>query len=92
MATKCAHCGAVAHTRSSRMLSPVSQEEYFQCTNIACGHTFTAIREHRETLSPSATPNPQVRLPQASRAKLAAIRMAERLGEDRDQIPLELDS
>lgn len=90
MATKCAHCGFVAHTRSSRMLSPVSQEEYFQCTNIVCGHTFTAIREHRETLSPSAIPNPQVRLPQASRAKLAAIRMAERAGEN--QMPLELDS
>lgn len=92
MATKCAHCGAVAYTRTSRMLSLVSQEEYFQCSNIVCGHTFTAVREHRETLSPSAIPNPQVRLPQASRAKLAAIRMAARLGEDREQIPLELDS
>ncbi len=90
MATKCAHCGSVAHTRSSRMLSPVSQEEYFQCTNIVCGHTFTAIREHRETLSPSAIPNPQVRLPQASRARLAAIRMAERAGDNQQQ--LELDS
>lgn len=90
MATKCAHCGHVAHTRSSRMLSPVSQEEYFQCTNIVCGHTFTAIREHRETLSPSAIPNPKVRLPQASRARLAAIRMAERAGENQQQ--LELDS
>lgn len=89
MATKCAHCGATAHTRSSRYLSLVTQEEYFQCSNVSCGHTFSAIREHRETLSPSAMPNPQVRLPQASRAKLAAIRIAMRSAES-DQLPLEL--
>ncbi|AXE32259.1 transcriptional regulator [Chromobacterium phragmitis] len=92
MAAKCAHCGSVAYTRSSRHLSLVTQEEYFQCSNIACGHTFTAIREHRETLSPSAMPNPQVRLPQASRAKLAAVRMALNKQLDENQLPLSLDS
>lgn len=91
MATKCAHCGSIAYTRSSRMLSSVSQEEYFQCSNVACGHTFRAVREHIETLSPSAIPNPSVRLPQASRAKLAVLRIAERMIVDKDQLPLNLD-
>ncbi|WP_189530308.1 ogr/Delta-like zinc finger family protein [Paludibacterium paludis] len=91
MATKCAHCGHVAHIRSSRYLSEVTQEEYFQCSNIACGHTFTAIREHRETLSPPAVPNPRVHLPLASRAKLVAARIAtSRRAED--QIPLDIDA
>lgn len=88
MATKCAHCGSVAYTRSSRMLSPVSQEEYFQCSNVACGHTFTAVREHRETLSPSATPNPAVRLRIADRARLIAIQIAMRKTANDDQLPL----
>lgn len=91
MATKCAHCGCVAYTRSSRQLSPLTQEEYFQCSNVACGHTFTAIREHRETLSPSAIPNPQVRLPLASRAKLSAVHLelSKRAGDE--QLTLGLD-
>lgn len=87
MATKCAHCGCVAYTRSSRMISPVSQEEYFQCSNVACGHTFTAVREHRETLSPSATPNPLVRLPVASRARLLAVTLAMRQKPGKDAPP-----
>lgn len=90
MATRCAHCGAVAHTRTSRMVSATTQEEYFQCSNIKCGHTFKAVREHVETLSPSAIPNPAVHLPQASRAQLAAMRLAEKRELDRDQLTLDL--
>lgn len=94
MAFLCPHCQCVAYTRSSRYLSEVTQEEYFQCTNIVCSHTFSTIREARETLSPSATPNPRVHLPQASRAKLAALRIAMRMDKDKDkdQIPLALET
>ncbi|WP_137936084.1 ogr/Delta-like zinc finger family protein [Chitinivorax sp. B] len=73
MATKCAHCGFTANTRSSRYLTEITQEEYFQCSNPVCGHTFRALREHLETLSPSAIPNPHVHLPVANRARLHAI-------------------
>lgn len=92
MATKCAHCGSVAYTRSSRMLSAVTQEEYFQCSNVACGHTFRAVREHLETLSPSAIPNPCVRLPQANRTRLAGLfRECRNKQREEEQLPLSLD-
>ena len=92
MATKCAHCGSPAYTRTSRMLSLVSQEEYFQCSDISCGHTFRAVREHIETLSPSAMPNPAVTLPQASRTRLAAMRIAQRMINDKEQLAISFDS
>lgn len=93
MAFLCPHCQCVAYTRSSRYLSEVSQEEFFQCTNYYCGHTFSTIREARKTLSPSATPNPRVHLPQASRTELAALRVAIQTDKDKtDQLPLELET
>ncbi|TCP13792.1 Ogr/Delta-like zinc finger protein [Crenobacter luteus] len=91
MATKCAHCGSVAHTRSSEYLTEITQIEYFACSNVACGHTFTALRAHHETLSPPAVPNPRVKLPQATRARLMAVQIALRKKADDSQQALPLD-
>ncbi|MCG9079926.1 ogr/Delta-like zinc finger family protein [Laribacter hongkongensis] len=87
MATKCAHCGSTANIRTSRMISTTLQEEYFVCSNVLCGHTFRAVREHIETLSPPALPNPAVRLPVANRRRLIECAMTM---TDTDQLALEL--
>jgi len=45
------------------MLSDLVKESVLQCTNPHCGHTFVAMTHIERTLSPSATPNPNVNLP-----------------------------
>lgn len=60
MKLKCPHCRSTALVRSSRELSPLLREAYYQCNNIACGHTFKANVEVVLTLSPSSCPNPAI--------------------------------
>lgn len=57
---RCPHCGANSQVRTSRELSPLLREVYFQCANVVCGHTFKANVEVVKTLSPSSFPNPAV--------------------------------
>lgn len=64
--TRCPHCGKHARVRSSRELSPVYREMTMQCTNVMCGHTYVVGVEVLRTISPSATPNPTVRIPQST--------------------------
>ncbi|MEH6460379.1 ogr/Delta-like zinc finger family protein [Chitinimonas sp. JJ19] len=67
MSIRCPHCGKTAHTRTSKQVSRLSREVYFQCSNLECGHTFVGVMEIVRTLSPSAMPNPEVRLAQTQR-------------------------
>ncbi|MNR50223.1 DNA-binding transcriptional regulator [compost metagenome] len=64
MSMPCPHCSAVAHVRTSRLMSPISKEMYYQCSNLECGHTFVGVIEVVRTLSPSACPNPSVQIRQ----------------------------
>lgn len=92
MSSICTSCGEVAHTRWSRRLSITLIERYYQCVDPVCGHSFKAVEESIETISPSSVAEPLQRLPQSSRAKLAAIRIAMRKAAGDDQMPLEQDS
>ena len=59
----CPHCKGRAIARSSRELSVTLREINYMCTDPECGHTFVANLEVVRTLSPSAKPNVDVRLP-----------------------------
>lgn len=59
----CPHCQHKARVRTSRVETPLVRVKYLQCTNIECGHTFTAREEITETIVPSAQPNPEIHLP-----------------------------
>lgn len=58
----CPHCKSRALIRTSRQLTALVKEVYCQCQNLMCGHTFVAHVEAVRTISPSATPDPQVAL------------------------------
>ena len=61
--TRCPHCGTRCTSIKTRQLAPTCREITYQCANEACGHLFVATLEAVRTLSPSATPNPDVHLP-----------------------------
>lgn len=63
MKMRCPHCKTWASVRGSREVSNLTRESYFACGNTSCGHTFAAVTEINRTVSPSAIPDPQVRLP-----------------------------
>lgn len=65
---RCAHCDSSATIRTSRQMTPTCRELYFQCQNIECGHTFSAVLEVTRTIVPSQTPNPAVYIPQSTRS------------------------
>ncbi|WP_083370100.1 ogr/Delta-like zinc finger family protein [Chromobacterium sphagni] len=73
MAFTCPHCEQVSYTRTSRYLSNLTQEEYFQCSNLTCGHTFTTYRYVRETLCPPALPKAGVSIPMATKQRLSEL-------------------
>lgn len=59
----CPHCKTRARCRTSRPLSPLTQELYLQCLNVECGHTWKSMMSAVHTLVPSQTPDPTVFLP-----------------------------
>jgi hypothetical protein len=60
----CPHCNSQAHVRTSRSVTPLYREIYFQCEDfIECGHTFKGALSVISTLSPSRRPRPGIRLP-----------------------------
>jgi len=73
MALKCPECGQVAHTRTSAYEAPSVKRTWYQCQNLDCSCTFTALesvekiimKPHRPA---AAEPEPQndepVRQPQ----------------------------
>ena len=60
MAFDCPHCGGVAKTRTSRRMSTVTRESYYQCENLSCGHAFKVLAQIVYTVVQSANPNPAV--------------------------------
>ncbi|WP_047237746.1 ogr/Delta-like zinc finger family protein [Chromobacterium subtsugae] len=88
MAFICPHCDCVAYTRSSRYLSPLTQEEYLQCTNIVCGHNFALFRTVRETLSPPALPKAGIYIPMATKQRLAEMHHEMRRKQAENQLEL----
>lgn len=60
---QCPHCQAYARIRSSEAQSPLSRITWLQCTNVHCGHTWAEGSEVLYTITPSASPNPNVNIP-----------------------------
>ena len=65
---KCPHCEQPAVTRTSKTLTSLLREIYYQCTNMFCGASFMANLEIVRAIIPSQTPNPEVRLPMLAAA------------------------
>ena len=59
----CPHCKCAARARTSTALSPMFREVTYQCVNHLCGHVFVCGLEAIRTLSPSAIPDPEIKLP-----------------------------
>jgi hypothetical protein len=59
----CPHCGSRMRTITSRQLSALVREIYFDCMNVDCCHRCVAQLGLVRTLVPSLTPNAQVSLP-----------------------------
>lgn len=70
---RCPHCKAPTSARTSRSLSRLYREVTYQCRNSRCGHVFVAGLEALRTLSPSATPCPEINLPFARSVRLGQI-------------------
>lgn len=49
MALQCPECGAISHARSSFYEAPSIKRTYYQCKNLECSCTFTAL-ESVETI------------------------------------------
>ncbi|EFH4083196.1 ogr/Delta-like zinc finger family protein [Escherichia coli] len=43
MALQCPECGAISHARSSFYEAPSIKRTYYQCKNLECSCTFTAL-------------------------------------------------
>ena len=59
----CPHCEGPARIRQSRTFTALFRELKYICLDADCGHTFRAELQITHTISPSARPNPGVRLP-----------------------------
>lgn len=66
---KCPHCRAKSCIRSSEEITNLTRKQYYQCSNIFCGHTFTAMQSISETIVPSAIPDPSVKIPLSPNSK-----------------------
>lgn len=59
----CPHCRSRATARTSREMSATMREITYVCKNLECGHVWVAVQEAVRTLSPSAIPNLEIKLP-----------------------------
>ena len=62
MRFRCPHCGTRSTVRTSEHMSPTVTWLYVQCRNLECGHTWRVDAEASVTISPSAIPNPTVKM------------------------------
>lgn len=63
----CPHCGSRMRTITSRQLSTLVREIYFDCMNVDCSHRCVAQLGIVRTLVPSLIPNADVSLPIVAR-------------------------
>ena len=59
----CPHCEGPARICQSRGFSRTVRELRYACLDVDCGHTFRAELVITHTISPSARPHADVRLP-----------------------------
>lgn len=63
MRVKCPHCRYYGAVRDSEEISEITGMAIYRCGNDDYGHIYEVGFEVIATISPSATPNPAVRLP-----------------------------
>ncbi|MDR1853462.1 MAG: ogr/Delta-like zinc finger family protein [Azoarcus sp.] len=68
MKINCPHCGQRAKIRTSRDITPLTREAYLQCENPECFHSWKVIVSATATIQPSLHPNPDVFVPNSTRA------------------------
>lgn len=58
----CPHCSTPGTVRTSRQITPVYKQFYIDCRNQLCGHSWLAELSVIHSITPSAMPNPDIRL------------------------------
>lgn len=58
----CPHCGGPTAIRNSKTHDRLYRQIYYGCLDFECGHTFSADLLITHTISPSACPDPDVKL------------------------------
>ncbi len=69
----CPHCNQSVKAVKSRTLTPLFKEITYRCNNVDCNHVFVASLEVLRTLSLSATPNYDLKIPISKHARSAAL-------------------
>lgn len=69
----CPHCTARGLIRSSKQVTGQHRDMYYQCSNIACGHTWHASLSYDYGIVPSAIPDPRVNLPLRQMSRQQAL-------------------
>jgi len=64
----CPHCASRARIGTSKKITAITREIYYQCTNIECGHTWASLLSAVRTIVPSRIPNPTVFIPLSERS------------------------
>ena len=72
----CPHCLTRSVARTSLTMSPTLREITYRCENDECRYVYVAQLEIVRTLSPSAMPNPSVKVPMSPHVRR---RLAEQL-------------
>lgn len=55
---KCPYCHSRTIIRTSREITDITREAYYQCTNVKCGCTFRCVNSIVNIISPSAIDKP----------------------------------
>lgn len=73
LSMKCPYCESRAIARTSKTLTATLREITYSCRNPECGASWVASLEATRLLSPSAIPNPQVRIPLSPHIRAAEL-------------------
>ncbi|MBD9661779.1 ogr/Delta-like zinc finger family protein [Pantoea sp. PNT03] len=76
MALKCPECGTTAHTRTSAYESATVKRTWYQCTNLDCSCTFTALESVEKIIMKPQKPAES----EPAAATLSAARQPQTLG------------
>jgi len=76
MALKCPECGTTAHTRTSAYESATVKRTWYQCTNLDCSCTFTALESVEKIIMKPQKPAES----EPAAATLSAVRQPQTLG------------
>ncbi|MBE5252037.1 ogr/Delta-like zinc finger family protein [Mixta mediterraneensis] len=86
MALKCPECGCIAHTRTSAYEAPSVKRTWYQCRNLDCSCTFTALesvekiimKPLKATVEPEVAEDKPLRTPQSLNRYGSASKLSNR--------------